>query len=107
MVLRAGDLNKRIVLQTTTRTTDGGGGFTEVWADTVTVWANVEPLNGAERFEAQQVAASLSHRVTIRHRTVTPQQRVKYGTRIFRIQAVVNPHEGREMLQLLCEEEDI
>lgn len=107
MALRAGSLTKRVVIQTLTRTSDGGGGSTEDWADTVTVWARVEPLTGTERFQAQQVASSLSHRITIRNRTVTPQQRVKFGTRILRINAVIDPAERGEFLELMCEEEHI
>lgn len=107
MALLAGVLRKRVTIQTLTQVSDGGGGFTEDWTDTATVWARVEPLDGTERFEAQQVSSALSHRVTIRHRAVTPQQRLKYGTRIFRINAVLNPEERDEMLHLLCEEEDI
>ena len=108
MALRAGTLNKRVILQTVTQTTDGGGGFTDAWADTATLWANVEELTGSEGFEAQQTASSLSHRVTIRYRTsVTPVQRIKYGTRVLTINAVLNPGQRNEMLELMCSEEDI
>lgn len=107
MALAAGRLNKRVTLQTLSTTGDGGGGSVETWADTATVWASVEPLRGSERFEAQQTASRLSHKVTIRHRAVTPQQRVKFGTRYFKIEAVINPKERGELLELLCEEEYI
>lgn len=107
MGLHAGKLSKRVTIQTHTDVPDGGGGTVKDWIDTVTVWARVEPLDGSERFQAQQVTSSLSHRVTIRHRSVTPQQRIKFGSRILRINAVVNPNERGEMLQILCEEENI
>lgn len=108
MPLMAGRLNKRVILQTLTQTTDGGGGFTDSWADTATLWAGVEELTGSEGFEAQQTASTLSHRVTIRYRTgVTPQQRLKYGARVLKINAVINPGQLNERLELLCTEEDI
>lgn len=108
MALMAGRLNKRVILQTVSNAADGGGGVTETWADTATLWAHIEELSGDEGFEAQQVASRLSHRVTLRYRTnVTPQQRLKYGSRILRINAVINPGQRNERLELLCAEEDI
>lgn len=108
MAIRAGTLNKRVILQTVSRASNGGGGFTPTWADTATLWAEIEELSGSEGFEAQQVASKLSHKVTIRYRSgVTPQQRLKYGSRILQIRAVLNPGQRNERLELLCEEEDI
>lgn len=85
---------------------DGGGGSTETWADAVTVWARVEALAGQEAWQAMQVAASLSHRVTIRKRAVTAQQRVKYGTNILLIRSV-RPDERDEYRELLCEQVNV
>lgn len=108
MALRAGTLNKRVVLQTTTNTADTGGGVTQVWADTATLWAEIDELAGREGFEAQQIASRLTHKVTIRYRTsVVPTQRLKYGTRILKIEAIVNPGQRNERLELMCAEEDI
>lgn len=103
MSIRAGSLNRRVTIQTVTRTLDAGGGATEAWADTATVWARVEALTGSEALQAMQVAAGLSHRVTIRKRAVTPQQRVKYGTDILLIRAV-RPDEHDEYRELLCDQ---
>lgn len=108
MALRAGVLNKRVTLQTVGTSADGRGGVSETWSDTVTLWAHVEELSGSETFEAQQIASNLTHRVTLRYRTsVTPQQRLKYGTRILKIQSIRNPDQRNEMLELFCSEEDI
>lgn len=106
MALAAGTLNRRIILQTVTLAADGYGGSTETWADTATVWARVEALAGDEAFQAMQMAASVSHRITIRKRTVTAQQRVRYGTKTLVIRAV-RPDERDEMTELLCDEENI
>lgn len=106
MALQAGSLNRLITLQTVAVAADSGGGSVETWANTATVWARVEALTGDEGFQAMQVAASVSHRVTIRKRTVTPQQRVKYGAKIFKIRAV-RPDERDELIELLCDEEHI
>ena len=108
MALRAGTLNKRVILQTVGTAADGRGGVTETWSDTVTLWAHVEELSGSEQFTAQQIASNLTHRVTLRYRTsVVPMQRVKHGTRILKIESIRNPDQRNEMLELMCSEEDI
>lgn len=108
MALMAGRLNKRVILQTVSNGSDGGGGVTETWNDTTTLWAHIDELSGGERYEANQIASGLTHKVTIRYRTATtPQQRLKYGTRILKIESVINPDQRNEMLELMCAEEDI
>lgn len=64
----AGQLSERIELQRATRTDDGYGGYAETWATYATVWAQVRPLSGRERYHAQQIEAEASYRVTIRYR---------------------------------------
>lgn len=104
--MRAGWLRHRVVVQTLTRTPDGGGGFTESWADTATVWARVEALDGREAFEAMQVASSLRYRVTLRDRALTPTQRLEWGTKILKIRSIT-PDERGSTLTVLCDEEFI
>ncbi len=105
MAVKAGALRHRVTLQTVGETPDGGGGFTAAWTDGATVWAAIEPLRGRERLHAQQLETPVTHRVTIRHRDgVTAKMRIKFGTRILNIRAVVNPSERNRTLELLCEE---
>ena len=100
-----GNLRQRVVIQQLTRTDDGAGGYTETWAAIATVFADVYPLKGNERYEAQQVQANLSHRVTIRYRAgVEPSMRLQYGTRILTIEAVIDPEERHRELILMCSE---
>lgn len=107
MTIRAGELNRRIALQSVTRTADEGGGATSAWATFATVWAKVEPLDGRERYEAQQVESAVNHRVTIRYRAdVTARHRVLYGSRALAIRAVLSPDPPRQASVLLCAEED-
>lgn len=103
MPVAAGRLRTRVVIQTVTRPDDGGGGTAEVWVDGPTVWAHIEPLRGVERYAAQQTTSRVSHRVTIRHRSVTPQQRIRVGERIFDVRGVLGP-DVRDHLILECEE---
>lgn len=107
-MVAAGLLNKRVILQTRTSTVDDGGGNTEAWADTVTLWARVSPLTGRERYAAQQVQSGISTEVEIRHRAgVVPQQRFKYGARLFYVQSVIDRDERNETLVCICEERNV
>lgn len=106
--MRAGTLRHRVTIQTLARTADDGGGYTEAWSNVATVWARVEPLSGGERWEAQQITANLSHRVAMRYRNdVTANNRLLFGARRLRIDAVIDVGERREQLEILCEEERI
>mgnify|MGYP001599371197 CR=1 FL=1 len=105
MTVVAGRLNKRITLQSATLARDGHGQPIETWADVATMWAAVEPIRGREYFAAQQVSAETTHRVTLRHRAgVSPQMRVAFGSRTFRIESVIDPLEKNERIELMCVE---
>lgn len=108
-MLKAGTLDRRITFQTESISDDGQGGGASSWADTLTVWAGVEPARSAEQFAAQQLGQRVTHKITVRYSTdtaaVTHAMRVKYGTRTFRITGIRNPSEGREMLEIMTEEE--
>jgi len=107
MGMRAGLLNKRVTLQTATVTQNSYGEEVRAWVPIQHGyrWASVEPLSGAERFAAQQVNPSVSHKVTIRALPgVTPKMRVLYGTRVLEIDAVLDLEERGEAMQLLCTE---
>ena len=45
------------------------GGYAENWAEVATVFARVEPLRAASVFGAGQTLESVTHSVTLRHRT--------------------------------------
>ncbi len=101
----ASRLNKRIEIQALTETPDGGGGYTSTWNTTTTVWAEIKPLRGREIFESLQVQKEASFTFTIRYKLgVTTKMRIKYGSRVFNIRAVINPDEHGELLELLAEE---
>lgn len=105
MTVIAGRLDKRITIQSATSARDGSGQPILTWSDWAVVWAAVEPIRGREYFAAQQVSAETTHRVTIRYRSgVSPQMRVVFNGRTFRIEAVIDPQEHHERLELMCVE---
>lgn len=103
--LRAGELDRRIKLQARSTTKTDSGTELLTWTDVATVWANIQPLSGRELVGADAVNAELTHLILIRYRQgVTARMRAIYGTRIFDINAVVEPQMAHVSLQLLCTE---
>lgn len=105
--MKIGELSDRIIVQQATRTEDAAGGGSYAWANFATVWSKVEPLQGREFFTAQQFAAQVSHRVTLRYREdIDATMRVKYGVRLLNIKSrllIKRPLQQRR-LELMCEE---
>lgn len=101
--IRAGELRQRIIVETETMATDASGGALPTYATLATVWAKIEPMDGAEKYNAQQTSASITHKISIRWRSgITAKHRVKYGTRIFRIVSVLDMEEFGKLLVLNC-----
>lgn len=102
----AGELNKRVILQVSTKARTTGGDVTETWTDYATVWAKIRPLRGREYYNAQQIQTENYVEITIRFRhNVTPEWRINYGRRYFNIETVINPDESNQYLELICTEE--
>lgn len=100
-----GELNKRVTIQTNTATRGTTGQAIEAWTDTATRWAAIEPLTGREYWQAQQVNAEMTVKITIRYYAgLTVKNRVKYGSRYFDILSTQNLNEGNKFMVLMCKE---
>ena len=101
-----GQLRHRLSPQAPTATADSYGGRTIVWTDVVTLWGRIDSLRGAEQLHGMQLGERVTHRITIRFREdVSAVQRLRFGSRIFKIQSVLDRDGRRRWLELLCEEE--
>lgn len=78
-----------------------------------TFWASIEPLNGRELWEAQQVQSDVTHRVRLRYHAgvkfvpadiVTYTDPVTAVARVFNIDTVVDDMERRRTVEMLCVE---
>lgn len=105
--MQIGKLRHQIELQAKSEpeSLDGYGEPTESWTTLKTVWASIEPASGKQLFVAQQVAAEVSHVVTIRHYDgLSPLNRAKFGARIFAVNFVRNVDERSVYQELYCKE---
>ena len=64
--MRAGELDRRIIIQSAATAPDAAGQLIETWTDLATVWAKRKDLRGQERFAAQQRLAARTTTYRIR-----------------------------------------
>lgn len=106
--MHAGQLRHRVAIQRATETKNGLGEPVHTWATQVTRWMRVEPMQGKELFEARQVNPKMSHKVTMRYdgtTSVTPDDRLLWGSRVFNIVDVQNVEERDIMTVMRCWED--
>ena len=102
--MRAGELNRRVIIETFTQSTDAYGDRIETWETHATRWAKVAPLRGREFYDAQQINSEISIKVTLRlDETIKAKMRVSYGSRVFEILAPLHNEDYQETA-LLCKE---
>ena len=101
-----GRFDKRIKFQYQTRISDGMGGYTNTWTDSLTVWADIQPMTGRESLSQGRLDADQKYIIYLRYSDdfYTPldtHYRIVYlaGTpneKIFNIHSVENPGLDRE-----------
>jgi len=62
-----GRLRQRIELQEYTTVSDGQGGSTATWQGIDTVWADIKPVGGSERYEIESLKGNITHTVRLRY----------------------------------------
>jgi SPP1 family predicted phage head-tail adaptor len=88
------NLNRRLVLETPERVPDGAGGYGETWQPIGEVWAEIIARTGREVTDGTAQLSSTGYKITVRaapHGAPSrpkPEQRLRSGSRIFRIEAV-------------------
>lgn len=75
------------------------------WEDVVTVWAAIDPLKGREFYAAQQSQSEITHNVYCRYRAgLNSAMRIKYRTRKFSIESIIDHEERHQSLLIKCKE---
>jgi SPP1 family predicted phage head-tail adaptor len=104
--MRAGSLRHQVVLEASAEARGTDGEVTLSWVTVATVWASIEPTKGKEYISEDIIKAAATHLVTIRYLPVLdPSMRVTFGARVFGIQSIIDKHERRRELVLVCVEE--
>lgn len=104
----AGKMDKPVKLQKRTFTEDAMKGQKETWTTVQDpFWVSIEPMRIQQNVELAQQFPSATHKVVGRYEDGIASQthRFQYGSRILRIDHVMNPMEASETLEFVCEEQ--
>jgi SPP1 family predicted phage head-tail adaptor len=106
LMVRAGELNRRIDWQASSQVRSSSGGFTVTWTTVVaSCAAAIWPVSAKEQLQNGVTTAEATHRIRIRYRhPFSGSWRGKHGDRYFAIVSVIDPNEAHEVLDLLCKE---
>ena len=105
--ISAGELDKRLEVQTKVDDRDASGGIVEQWVTVARRWASIDPLKGRELFTAQAVDARITHRIRLRYYSgLTAAMRFRYGQRVLNILTPpISPDERGVITECLCMED--
>lgn len=100
-----GRFKQRVELQSYTTTSDGMGGTSAEWSTNNTIWADVKPVNGSDRFEIESLKGNITHTVRVRYTEANNEQRFLYNGRKLYIKYAINEGEEGAFTTLACTEE--
>lgn len=106
-VPNVGDLRHRVVVETTTDTTDDQGGQSSAWSTYATIWALIQPSRAVEVRASMQIQVRRTHICWIRHRadiTVSEKMRINFDSRYFQIKGIRRADERKFFMCLELEE---
>ena len=82
-------LRHRVTVEQPFRLPDELGGQVTTWQTVKTIWAEVRPMSGKEKVEAQQWQSTLSHVIATRYYPwLNSSMRIRWQKRIFHVHAV-------------------
>lgn len=106
MIDQAGQLDRRITLQTFSEATDSFGQEVKTYSTLASVWANVVEKIGVGNGEGEKgdmIAATKKVEFIIRYRTdVNEQMRISYNSNTYKITAIQSADARKAFLKLVC-----
>ena len=104
--MEAGKLRHRLTIQQDSGTTqDASGQTTSNWTELLTVWADIQPVSGLERWRAQQMQAETTHLISIRYlEAVDTKMRGLFKGRTLEFLSVLNVDERNIEMQIQAKE---
>lgn len=104
--MEAGKLRNRITFQRNTPTANSIGEYVDTYSDYVTVWGEIQPNNGQRFFQSLQANSKVKGVIRIRYRSdILSDMRIKFGSRYFYIDSIVNRNEANEELNIYYKED--
>jgi head-tail adaptor len=109
--MTAPQLNHLLVLEQATRAPDGAGGFTSLWTEVCTHYAQITSGAGRTAAGEEVFVSQVPYRITLRAAPAgstarpRPDQRLRLGSRIFTILAVAERDSAGRYLVCFAREE--
>ena len=104
--MQIGKLRHKITIENVTETISDVGETVEEWDEFAKVWAEISPLRGREYWASKQTTSEITGKIMIRYLAdITSKMRIKFGERIFNIEAVLNTDERKIETILLVSEQ--
>lgn len=104
--MKAAELQHRINVYSQNKVDDGCAGQTETFTLKGACFAEIKPISlSSEQYIDRRIADVADHEIKTRHNigfTFLPTDIIKFGTRIFRIQGILNHLESNFMYRLKC-----
>ncbi len=100
MSISRGLLNQTLTIQNITETADGLGGITYAWADLGSFKGRISPISAQERLSQDKTGMMTTHRIYCDPMTVSPKDRIRWGTYFFEIIGIRNPSETYSHLEI-------
>jgi len=102
---RGGTFRHVIEIQSLSTTPDSTGAPTNTWTTVKTPRAGIWPWKGKEVVVNDKIEMISLLNIRIYYESgITGKMRIKFGTRIFRIDHFSNPEERNRILDIICEE---
>lgn len=105
--MRAGSLNRRVMIQKRDTGRDAAGQPLQTWSDYAQAWADVKSPTGLGAIRDMQgdLSASVArYSIRLRYRTdLNFAMRVKYGDQVFDVKQVQQDFTGHRYTDLVCE----
>lgn len=103
--MNARSLRHKIIFQEQTQTKNMFGEVESTFSNVLTTFASINTISGKEQFLSNQNFATLSHKLRVRYSSlINSKQQILFGTRVFKILAVLNIFEKNKELEILVEE---
>ncbi len=106
MAISSGLLNHTLTLQVFTETADGMGGVATSWASSGTFRGRVSPLTSQERLIQDKTTNTTTHKIYCDNMTISPKDRIQWGSYYFEITGITNPSEAFHHLEISVREID-
>jgi len=107
MIDHAGQLDRRITIQSFTTTTDDFGEVVKSFTTLAEVWAKVEEKRGNEGEDGNQLVATKRVEFFIRYRSdINEQMRIVYNNETYKIETILNADARKAFQKIVTRWED-